>query len=99
MHPLEGLPILDHYNSLLSNGKERHAWIILREFFESFDEETSKENLWYMLVRLLENDNEEIEARHRGNMIFFYQCCIALFKATNLLNQKKKGKITKKRKK
>ncbi len=85
MNTLEGLPILDHYNSLLAKGKEKNAWGVLHEFFDFFNEESPKEHLWYMLVLALKNDNDEIEARHRSNMIFFYEYSVALFKAAYTL--------------
>jgi hypothetical protein len=56
-----------------------------------------------MLTAALRSDNEEIEARHRGNMIFFYEYSIVFFKAVRLLaevpssktpRQKRKKKTT-----
>lgn len=99
MHSLEGLPILDHYKSLLSKGKENNAWAVLHEFFDFFGEQSPQEHLWYMLVMALKNDNDEIEARHRSNMIFFYEYSLALYKAAHFLYaQQKKKKHSRKKK-
>jgi hypothetical protein len=91
MDTLDGLLILDHYTSLLEKGKEKNAWSILHEFFDFLGGQSPKEHLWYMLVLALKSDNEEIEARHRSNMIFFYEYSVALFKAAHTLyiHQKK----------
>jgi len=97
MHTLEGSPILENYNNLLVKGKEQHAWKVLHEFFEFFEEDSSREYLWYMLVAALKNNSETINARHRSNMIFFYEYCIALFKAADHLHKKQQRKITKKK--
>jgi hypothetical protein len=93
MHTLEGLPILDHYNSLLANGKEKNAWGVLHEFFDFFNEESPKEHLWYMLVMALKNDNDDIDARHRSNMIFFYEYSVALFKAAYIIYERHKKPV------
>lgn len=90
MNTLDGLPILDHYTSLLAKGKEKNAWGILHEFFDFFNEESPREHLWYMLVHALKSDNEEIETRHRSNMIFFYEYSVALFKAAHTLYMQQK---------
>ena len=99
MNTLEGLPILNHYNSLLAKGKKKNAWGVLHEFFDFFNEESPKEYLWYMLVMALKNDNEGIDARHRSNMIFFYEYSIAFFKAVHTLyiQQHRKKLRTKKK--
>jgi len=91
MNTLEGLPILDHYNRLLATGKTKNALDVMYEYFNFFNEEGPKEHLWYMLVLALKNDNEAIDARHRSNMIFFYECSLAFFKAAYTLceNQNK----------
>lgn len=91
MNTLEGLPILDHYISLLAKGKEKNAWGVLHEFFNFYNEDSPKEHLWYMLVLALKNDSEAIEARHRSNMIFFYEYSVALFKAAYTLYEKQKN--------
>lgn len=90
MNTLEGLPILEHYNSLLANGKEKNAWGVLHEFYNFFNEESPKEYLWYMLVLALKSDSEAIDARHRSNMIFFYEYSVALFKAAYTLYEQQK---------
>src|SRR5688500_3992388 len=90
MNTLEGFPIFDHYNSLLAKGKEKNAWGVLHEFFDFFNEESPKEHLWYMLVMALKNDNDDIDARHRSNIIFFYEYSVALFKAAYTLYERHK---------
>lgn len=97
MNTLDGLPISDHYQRLLAKAKEKDAWAILHEFFDFFNEESPKEHLWYMLVLSLKNDNDEIEARHRSNMIFFYEYSCILFKAVQFLNANQNPKRKKKR--
>ena len=86
MNTLHGLPILDHYNRLLATGNEQHAWAIIKEVFECFGKEGVEESAWYTLVMALGNDSDEIEAKHRNNMIFFYECSAALFNAVNALH-------------
>jgi hypothetical protein len=49
-HPLTGLTVIDHHDNLLKQGKEKHAWGIINEFFDFFDEDSAKEYLWYMLT-------------------------------------------------
>jgi len=93
MNTLEGLPILEHYNSLLANGKEKNAWGVLHEFYNFFNEESPKEYLWYMLVLSLKSDSEAIDARHRSNMIFFYEYSVALFKAASILYKRSKKPV------
>jgi hypothetical protein len=90
MNTLDGLPILDHYARLLAKGKEKHARGILHEFFDYFGEKSPEEILWYMLVMALKNDTDEIEARHRGEMIFFYEYSIAFFKAAFVLYEQQR---------
>jgi hypothetical protein len=85
MHTLEGLPILDHYNNLLAKGEPQDALAILQEFFDYFPADSSREFLWFMLATALKNESDEIQPRHRGEMIFFYEYCIALFKASQVL--------------
>jgi hypothetical protein len=93
MNTLEGLPLLNHYNLLLSTGKEEHAWKVLQEFFSFFDKDSPKDRLWFMLVMALKSETDEISAADRANMIFFYEYCIALFKAAALVSRKRgKGK-------
>ena len=92
MNTLQGLPILSSYNKLQKNEKEKHAWAVLHEFFDFFDEQSVKEYLWFILVMTLKNDSDEIDARNRGNMLFFYEYCLALFKAAQTLNSKQHKK-------
>jgi hypothetical protein len=86
MNTLEGLPILDHYKNLLATENEQHAWDILQEFFDYYGKEIPEEQLWYMLVMALGN-SDAIEARHRSDMIFFYEHCNAFFIAAYLLHK------------
>jgi hypothetical protein len=99
MNTLNGLPILDHYTRLLAKGKEKHARGVLHEFFDYFGEKSPEEILWYMLVMALKNDNDEIEARHRGEMIFFYEYSVALFKAAHVLYEQQRKTARRGRKK
>jgi hypothetical protein len=103
MNTLEGLPMWDLYKDLLTKGDKESAWRVVKEFFRLFEEKDPQELLWFMLTAALRSDNEEIEARHRGNMIFFYEYSIVFFKAVRLLAdvpppeippQKKKRKAT-----
>ena len=81
MNTLEGLPLREHYQYLLSTQDPKHAWAILHEFFEAFGEEGPGELLWYMLSVVMKSDNEEITSRHRGNLIFFFEYSQAFYKA------------------
>ena len=101
MNTLDGLPILDHYTSLLEKGKEENARGVLHEFFDYFGEDSPREHLWFMLVLALKSNSETITARHRSNMIFFYEYSVALFKAAHVLymQQKKPARRKKQKKK
>jgi len=70
-HTLEGMPMLEHYNSLLKNSDKESAWLIIDEYFRLFEEKDPQEVLWFILTIALRADNEEVGARQRGNMIFF----------------------------
>lgn len=99
MNTLEGLPIFDYYTNLLAKGKEQHALAILHEFFDYFPADSSREFLWFMLATALKNESDEIQPRQRSEMIFFYEYCIALFKASQALSTSgQPGRKTKKRK-
>lgn len=98
MNTLDGLPILTHCKSLAATGKEQDALAILHEFFAYFDQDSPQDHLWYLLVMALQNDSDEIEARYRADMIFFYEYCLALFEAARALHlQVKTQKRRKKR--
>lgn len=97
MHPLDGLPLRDHYASLLAEGKEQDAWAILLEFVAFFDDRSAEDHLWYILVMALKNNSDEIDAHHRSNMLFFYEYCIALFRAAALLSGKHKKDTVRKK--
>ena len=99
MNTLEGLPILQHYNNLLLKGEKQDALAVLEEFFDYFSGDSPKEFLWFILATALKNESEEIQPRHRSEMIFFYEYCIALFKASqSLCVCRQPGGKTKKRK-
>jgi hypothetical protein len=88
MHTLEGLPMLDYYKALLAKADSKSAWLVIHEYFRLFEEKDPPEELlWFMLTTSLRSENEEIEARHRGDMIFFYEYSIILLKAVRLLSQ------------
>ena len=87
MYTLQGLPMLCHYRNLLSSGETKFAWSIFRDFFESMDEKGPGELLWYMLTVCMKSESEEMDARQRSNLIFFYEYCTIFFKAAYLLQQ------------
>jgi hypothetical protein len=106
MNTLEGLPMWELYKDLSTKADKQSAWRVIKEFFRLFDEKEPQELLWFMLTTALRADNEEIEARHRGNMIFFYEYSVVFFKAVRVLSEqhapkpalpKKKRKTTVKR--
>lgn len=101
MHTLEGLPMLEHYNSLLKNSDKQSALKIIDEYFRIFEEKDPPDLLWFLLTTSLRSDNEEIDARQRGNMIFFYEYTIIFMKASFFLfnERNKNAAITKKKKK
>jgi hypothetical protein len=85
MNTLQGLPLHGYYKQLIATKEDEYAWNILHEFFETFDDEGPQEILWFMLTNVMKLDSEEINGRLRGNMIFFYEYAVALFKATHVL--------------
>jgi hypothetical protein len=99
MHTLEGLPMWEHYKNLLTKPDKDSAWLVIHEFFRLFDEKDPQELLWYMLTTALRSENEEIEARHRGNMIFFYEYSVVFFKAVKVLAEGEAPKARKKKNK
>jgi hypothetical protein len=88
MNTLEGLPILEHYHNLLAKHEEKEALEIFREFFDYFANDSPKEYLWFMLATALKNESDEIQPRQRSEMIFFYEYCLALFKAAQVLSER-----------
>lgn len=98
MHTLEGMPMWDYYKNLLSKPDKDNAWSIINEYFRLFDENQPKELLWYILSTALRSENEEIEARHRGDMLFFYEYSVIFFKAVRVLAEAETSKTTKKKK-
>jgi hypothetical protein len=96
MHTLEGLPMLEHYNSLMKKSDKQSAWRVIQEYFRIFDQKDPQELLWFMLTTALRSDNEEIGARQRGNMIFFYEYSILFFKAAHFLYEEHNNKKHKK---
>lgn len=98
MHTLEGLPMWELYKDLLSKADNESAWKIIQEFYRLFDEKDPQELLWFMLTAALRSDNEEIEARHRGNMIFFYEYSVVFFKAVKVLSEQHAPKTETKKK-
>jgi hypothetical protein len=97
MHTLEGLPMLEHYNSLLKKSDKESAWRVVHEYFRIFEDKDPQELLWFMLTTALRADNEEIGARQRGDLIFFYEYSVLFLKAVNFLHQDHEN--SKKRKK
>lgn len=99
MNTLEGLPMWELYKSLSTKADKQTAWRVIQEFFRLFDEKEPQELLWFMLTAALRSDNEEIEARHRGNMIFFYEYSVVFFKAVRVLSEGQAPKLTHPKKK
>jgi hypothetical protein len=87
MHPLDGLSIRQHSISLSKDPDAASAREVIKEFFHFFDGQAAQEHLWYMLVLALKNDSEEVTAIHRGNLLFFYEYCCALFQASSFLRE------------
>jgi hypothetical protein len=98
MHTLEGLPMWDYYKNLLTTPDKGNALRVINEFFRLFGEKDPQEQLWYILTTALRSENEEIEARHRGNMIFFYEYSVVFFKAVKILAETEAPKATGKKK-
>lgn len=94
MNTLQGLPILTHYNNLLKFQKQKDAWAVFHEFFDFFDGDSPKEHQWYLLIMSLTNSSDEMGAKQRSNLIFFFEYSLALIKAAEVLNNKRvtKGK-------
>lgn len=101
MHYLEGLSIIDYHRRLKEVPDTKTAWKIVREFYDFFEAQGAEEMLWYMLTVALISDNEEVEKKHRSNMIFFYEYCRAFHQAVHLLHEErgtaKKGKKKKRK--
>jgi hypothetical protein len=93
MNTLQGLPLLGYYKQLIETKEDEQAWNIFHEFFETFDDEGPEELLWFMLTAAMKLDSEEINGRHRGNMIFFYEYTVALFKAAQVLYEQHRGQL------
>lgn len=94
MNTLEGLPLLAHYKNLQATEEKKYAWKVLQEFFETFDEDGPLETLWFMLSSAMKLESEEVDGKERSNMLFFYDCTIAFFKAAHFLYEQhrlKKG--------
>lgn len=98
MHTLEGLPMWDYYKNLQSKPNKENALIVINEFFRLYDEKDPQELLWFIISTALRAENEEIEARHRGNMLFFYEYCTLLFQAARILAKSEPFKSTRKKK-
>ena len=98
MHTLEGLPMWDYYLKLQSKPDKDSAWSVINEFFRLFDENDPKELLWFILSTALRSENEEIEARHRSNMLFFFENSVIFFKAVRILAEAQDSKPTRKKK-
>lgn len=98
MHTLEGLPMLEHYNNLLKNSDKQSALKIIDEYFRIFEEKDPPDLLWFLLTTCLRSDNEEIDARQRGNMIFFYEYSVIFFKAAYFLFNDRNNSTKKKKK-
>lgn len=98
MHTLEGLPMWDYYKNLESKPSKENALIVVNEFFRLYDGKDPQELLWFIISTALRAENEEIEARHRGNMLFFYEYCTLLFQAARILAKAEVPKPARKKK-
>lgn len=85
MNTLEGVLLYTHYKNLLETEDKKYAWKVLHEFFEAFDEEGPQETLWFMLAAVMKLESEDVDGKERGNIIFFYEYSVALFKAAYVL--------------
>jgi len=85
MNTLEGVLLHTHYKNLLATEDKKYAWKVLHEFFEAFDEEGPQETLWFMLAAAMKLDSEDVDGKERGNLIFFYEYSMALFKAAYVI--------------
>ncbi len=88
MYTLQGLPMLCNYRSMQASGETKFAWSIFHDFFQAMDADGPEELLWYMLTICMKADNEEMNARQRSDLIFFYEYCSMFFRAAHLLQKK-----------
>ncbi|MBC7949087.1 MAG: hypothetical protein H7Y42_14475 [Chitinophagaceae bacterium] len=97
MNNLQGLSLCSHYEELLKTGSKEYAREILQQFFDAFDAPGSNELLWLMVTATMELENERLDGRQRSNVLFFYQHCLAFFKAARIMyGEEKNGKNKKK---
>jgi len=89
MNTMEGSPLPEYCKQLLLTGEKEYAWRILKDYFDTFDEQGPQEILWFMFTTAMKLENEEVSGSERSNMIFFYEYTVALFKAAYLLSKKK----------
>ena len=92
MNTLEGSPLPEYCKQLLQTGDRKYAWLILKDYFETFDEQGPQEILWFMLTTAMKLENEDVSGTERSNMIFFYEYTLALFKASYILCNREKKK-------
>ena len=67
-----------------------YEWQRVDYFFALFELKGPDEELWEILKLALIADNDTIDERERGNMIFFYDAAKELFENIHALLQKKR---------
>lgn len=72
------------------NDKATACWNSIGYFFELYNQEDAKEDLWAMLKLALTGDDEETTARERRNMICLYEQTSRLFENIHTLLQEHK---------
>jgi hypothetical protein len=73
-----------------------YEWQRLDYFFALFELKGPDEELWEILKLALIADNDQIDERERGKMIFFYEYTKELFENIFILLQDKKKAVSKK---
>jgi hypothetical protein len=82
-----------------ANGKTQKdelsdEWKRVGYFFEWFDPEGAKEQIWEILKLALVADNDQADERERSNMIFFYENVTVLFENVFKIWKRKRKKMT-----
>ena len=85
MHIPGHTPMLKQYKKLQHNTGRRAALKICHIFFDAFGVERPAEILKKLVTIFLQVDDEEIDGRARGNMIFFLEYIVPFIKAVAVL--------------
>jgi hypothetical protein len=70
MHPLEDLPIYQLSQTFRSAPNKKLAWEIVRQFYAFYREEGVAEAIFYLVWLGLSAENEDVEKKHRVNMLY-----------------------------